>query len=595
MSQPPPPPPPPPGGVGGPPPPPSGPPPQGGGFGAPQEPPPGGFGPPQAPPVAPPPGYGYPGQQPPPPPGYPAQPQGYGFPPGPPGSPYGYPTQPTAAVPPGGPQPPGKKPGTRTKIVIAAVTAVVLIIGGGVLYSATDGGGRKGKKDTTADSGGGKGGKDDGGKGSGGKDSDGTGKAPGNTASRLAFTLPQPANKEVSSFKGSWVTDKAFVKPGLNEITGYDRDKGTVLWRVPLPGQTCGASRHKSADDKTAILFEPAPRAASGTGRYQPCSEVGVVDLAGGKLLWRKSVTSPLRGDTPIRFEEVTVSGATVAAGGLSGGAAFDLATGAVRWKPTSSDADCEDRGYGGGPALVAVRSCGTYGNEQLTIQPVDPVSGQPRFSYKMPKGVEYASIVSTKPLVVAADVGDTGKYGISDFFSIDDQGKLLAKVPATGDRYEARCGATDVESCTSVVVGNGRLYLPTSPHESGGSGYGRTNEIVSFDLTTGKPLPGRADAGEGYTLVPLRMEGGSVIAYKQPPYRKGGQVVSLDGNALRATLLMENPADEQSIDKERKFLVSGSEYLYADGRLYLSEELMGAAGTSTFTSYLAVAFTTES
>ncbi|AZK94494.1 outer membrane protein assembly factor BamB family protein [Streptomyces tsukubensis] len=575
-----------------PPPPPSGPPPQGGGFGAPVDPPPGGFGPPQGPPPA---GYGYPQQAPqpggawgpPPPPGYPAQPQGYGVP----QAPYGYPTQPQGAVPPGGPQPPRKKLGTQAKIVIAAAAAVVLIVGGGVLYAAT--GDDTGKKETTASSGGTEGGKD-GGK-SGGKGGGGTEKVPEDTASRLAFTLDQPANKEVSSFKGSWVTDKAFVKPGVHELTGYDRDKGTVLWRIPLPGQTCGASRHKSADQKTAILFEPAPRAASGTGRYQQCSEVGVVDLASGKLLWRKSVTSPLRGDRPISFEEVTLSGTTVAAGGLSGGAAFDLDTGAVRWKPTSSDADCEDRGYAGGPALVAVRACGTYGNEQLTIQPVDPVSGRPQFSYKMPKGVDYASIVNTKPLVVAADVGDTGKYGISDFFSIDDRGRLLAKVSATGDRFEARCGATDVESCSNVAVGNGRLYLATSPHEGSGGGYGRTNEIVSYDLTTGKPLPGRADAGEGYTILPLRMDGNAVIAYKQPPYRKGGQVVSLDGTALTATLLMENPSDEQSVEKERKFLVGGSEYLYADGRLYLSEELMSGAGTSTYKSYLAVAFTTES
>ncbi|MFJ8233042.1 PQQ-binding-like beta-propeller repeat protein [Streptomyces sp. NPDC094448] len=587
-----------------PPPPPSGPPAQGGGFGAPVDPPPGGFGPPQEPPQGPPPaGYGYPQQAPqagggwgPPPPGYPAQPQGYGFPQAPSGSPamspYGYPTQPQGAMPPVGPQPPRKKIGTQAKIVIAAAAAVVLIVGGGVLYAAT--GDDTGKKDTTASSGGTEGGKD-GGKSGGTGTGGGTEKIPENTRSRLGFALDPPAAKEVSSFKGSWVTDKAFVKPGLHELTGYDRDRGTVLWRIPLPGQTCGASRHQSADQKTAILFEPAPRTATSPGRYQPCSEVAAVDLANGKLLWRKSVTSPLRGDRPISFDEITLSGTTVAAGGLGGGAAFDLRNGAVRWKPTSSDANCEDRGYAGGPALVAVRACGTYGNEQLTIQPVDPVSGRPQFSYKMPKGVDYASIVHTKPLVVAADVGDTGKHGISDFFSIGDRGALLAKISATGDRFEARCSVTEVESCTNVVVGNGRLYLATSPHEGSSGSYGRTNEIVSYDLATGKPLPGRADAGEGYTILPLRMDGNAVIAYKQPPYRKGGQVVSLHGTVLSSTLLMENPSDEQSVEKERKFLVSGSEYLYADGRLYLSEELMSGVDTATYKSYLAVAFTTES
>ncbi|MFI6288466.1 PQQ-binding-like beta-propeller repeat protein [Streptomyces sp. NPDC051018] len=592
-----------------PPPPPPNQPPQGGGFGAPQDPPPGGFGPPPPPPQGQPPqppqgqpGYGYP-QQPLGQPGYgypgapggqPGQP-GYGFPqqPGQPGQPgYGYPTQPQYTAPgPGG----GKKLSTQMQIIIAAAVAVVLIIGGGVWFAASrgDDGGKKDEAENSS------GKTSEGATGGEGEkppaDGDGKEKAPANVKSKVAFQLPEPKISDITSVKGSWVTDKAYVKPGVDSIVGYDPAKGTELWKLPLAGQVCGASRHQSADYKTAILFEAAKRTGTGIQNFQPCTEVGVIDMTTGKLLWSKSITTAASGDRKVRFAEVTMSGNTVAAGGLDGGAAFDLTSGAVRWKPNPGQDNCADQGYAGGAALVAVRKCGDYGSEQVSIQPVDPNNGTPRFEYKMPTGVEYASIISTKPLVVAADVGDTGKFGISDFFSIDDSGKLLAKISATGDKFEARCRSTEVESCTKVVVGNGRIYLSTAEHR-GGAEYGRTNEIVSYDLATGKPLPGRADAGDKYQMFPLRMDGGHLIAYKVPPYDKGGQIVSIHGGTLKSTVLLENPAEKPVRDAETSFTPEYGEYVYANGRLFISAVLMSkpTANSSAYgKEYLAVGFTT--
>ncbi|MEU5973952.1 PQQ-binding-like beta-propeller repeat protein [Streptomyces sp. NPDC047315] len=626
------------------PPPPPNQPPQGGGFGAPQTPPPGGFGPPPAspqsqqpqpptqpaqpavpsappgppappappgppaqPPTAPqgrpgfppqqPPGYGYP-QAPPGGPG--AAPYGYpGQPQQPPGYPYGYPQGPGGPVGPGGfptpppaPQPPRKGLTTQLKIVIAAVAAVVLIVGGGVVYAVTS---DDGKKNDTSSSGSKKGRDKGDDKGEGAAaDGDGKEKAPDDVKSRVAFQLAPPPLTDITSFDGSWATDKAFVKPHLNSIVGYDRDKGSQLWQIPLPGQVCGASRHKSDDNKAAILFEAGKRTGSGTKNFLPCTEVGVIDMANGKLLWSASVTSDTSGDSKLRFSEVTQSGTTVAAGSLYGGAAFDLNSGKVLWKPTANEDECEDQGYAGGPELVAVRKCGDYNNEQLTIEPLNPTNGKPRFSYKMPAGVEYASVISTKPLVVAADVGDTGKFGISDFFSIDDKGALKAKISATGDKFEARCRSTEVESCVKVVVGNGRIYLPTAETQASGEAYGYTNSIVSFDLNTGKPLSGRADAGEKFTMFPIRMDGGNVIAYKEPPYAKGGQVVSLNGTTLKETVLMENPGNRPTQEAETSFSSDYAEYLYEDGRLYISSILLNkGSGGDASRRWLSVAYTT--
>ncbi|WP_237527839.1 PQQ-binding-like beta-propeller repeat protein, partial [Streptomyces sp. SID2119] len=581
-----------------------------GGYGAPQPgyptppaPQPNGYGYPQAQQ----PGYGYPqgapgqpGQ-----PGYQGQPGQPGYP-GQPGMPqqgYGYPTQPMYGAPqpgPGGGGPGGgKKFSTQMQIIVAAAVAVVLIIGAAVVYTSTKDDGDQGNQASTSGSSGGGEGKGGEGKDGEGKDgglAGGSEKAPGNTGSKVAFQLPQPEVADVTSVKGSWLTDKAYVKTGVNEIVAYDRDKGTKLWSLPVPAEVCGASRHITKDFKAAILFKEGKPTKE--KKYPACNQVGAVDLASGKLLWSKSVTSATGGDRPVQFDEVTLSGSTVAAGGTSGGAAFKLDNGAELWKPKVSADRCYDMGYGGGEALAVVRKCGSYDSPQLQIQALNPATGAPLSSYQMPAGVDYASIVSTKPLVVAANVGDTANdgSGISDFFSIDAAtGKLIVRISADAEKYAARCGSTDVESCRGAVVGNNRLYVPTEDHD-GTSEYGDTNEVVAFDLTTGKLLGGRADAGDRYSLTPLRMDGTNVIAYKRPPYDKGGQVVSIDGETFKQTLLMENPSDESVRDAETAFTADRSEVLYAEGRLFFSKQLISERRDSQADEklYLAVAFRTD-
>ncbi|MEU1798163.1 PQQ-binding-like beta-propeller repeat protein [Streptomyces californicus] len=603
-----------------------------GGFGAPQDPPPGGFGqptpppadpfgkqpqqppagqpqppagPPQQPPTPPAGGYGAPpapsagGYPTPPAPqpngyGYPQAEPGYGYPQGP-GQPaqqgYGYPTQPMQPQY-GTPQPSGggKKFTAQMQIIVAAAVAVVLIIGAGIVYSNTGGDDKGGKNE--ASSAGSTGGEGKGGGGLAGGDE----KAPANTKSQVAFQLPEPVVGDTVVVKGSWLTDKAYVKSGVAEINAYDRDKGTKLWTVPLAGEMCSASRHMSEDQKAAIVFAEAK--PSKEKKYPACNQVGVVDLVAGKLLWSKSVTSSTGGDRPTPFDEVTLSGTTVAAGGTQGGAAFKLADGAELWKPKVGADGCYDSGYGGGEALAVVRTCGTSDNRQLSVQMLDATTGAPQSTFALPAGVDFASIVSTKPLVAAADVGDTAGDGssISDFFSIDAAtGKLIVRISADAEKYGARCSGTDVESCRHIAVTNNRLYLPTESHD-GASEYGDTNEIVAFDLTTGKLLGGRADAGERYSMVPLRVDGTSVIAYKEGPYDKGGQVVSIDGETFKETKLMENPSDEAVRSAEKKFLPDSHELIYGDGRLYLAQTMVSEPSTTNpdDKDYLVLAYRAE-
>ncbi|MEU6773309.1 PQQ-binding-like beta-propeller repeat protein [Streptomyces sp. NPDC046759] len=581
-----------------PPPPPPNQPPQQGGFGppSPQQPPqppqpqPGyGYPQPAPAPQPPQPGYGYPGPQQNP---YAGQTPAYGQPPAapygaPPQNPYAQPAQPGYGYP--GPPPtvpmqpqPGQSGGGRNNtvlfIVVAAVVAVALIVGGGIWYAHSSGSG--GKKHETASSSGGTGGETGGGTGStgGGKE-----KVPADPSAKVLFQVPMPTTDDTVRTIGSWLTEKVYAKTGVAEVVGHDPVKGTELWTLKLPGPVCSASAHATADDRTAITYQPkwdTKKTIAG------CTQIAAIDLDSGKKLWTKTVKS---GDYPVDYENVTIAQRTVAVGDTSGGAAFDLDSGKPLWLPKQGD-DCYDAGYGGGAELVAVRHCGDVDNERLLIQSLDPKTGKVLSEYRMDPGIDYASIVSTDPLVVAAKAGADSEA--LDYFSIDGKtGKLLAHISAPSDTYDGKCDSTRTEDCKQVVVGGGKLYLPTTDHDGKGD-FSRTNEIVSFDLNTGKPTGQRAEAGDGYTLSPLRMDGSNLLAYKRPPYDKGGQIVSIDGSSFKQTKLLENPSTQSARQAEGNMLPDYAEILFGHGRLYMSEVFADKKGTSSDgKQYLALAF----
>ncbi|MFF4581872.1 PQQ-binding-like beta-propeller repeat protein [Streptomyces sp. NPDC001389] len=552
----------------------------------PSQPPSGGFGGPPPPP-GPPPGQPPAAPQPPqaatqpaqpavPPPG--AQP-GYGYPQQPPGQ--AYPPQPSTLQAPA-PQPPTPSAGggndlrNQLMIVGAAVLAMALIIGGGYLYTSDDGGGdnppgasASGSPDPKAPA------------------LAGSEKAPANPKSKTLVNVTTQPPSDVVSVKGSWLTDTTYVKSDLGKVVGYNLTDGGKKWELPLNANVCGASKHVS-DNKTAILFEEGP--ATNEKKYPQCTQAGVIDLNTGKLVWSATAKSATGGDKPVAFTEVTISGQTVAAGGLYGGAAWNLADGKPLWTPKTDADGCYDLGYGGGEALAVLRKCGRAAEETLYAQALDPVTGAPKYSYKLSAGIEWAGILSTKPLIVAANVGNTAKNAtnVSDLFVLDDAGQLKTRIGLSAGSYAPRCPATEVEQCTNMVVGNGKVYLPSYEHQ-GASPTGRTNEIVSFDLETGKATSDRADAGEKYVMYPLRMDGSSIIAYKVPPYDGGGQVVSIDGKTMKETLLMQNPPGTRSL--EAGFSPDRSEIRYHNGRLFMAETLASKPYSDKEKDYLFISF----
>ncbi|WP_031000723.1 PQQ-binding-like beta-propeller repeat protein [Streptomyces sp. NRRL F-5630] len=537
---------------------------------------------PPAPPTPPGPAYGTPQAAPP--PGQPA----YGAPHPAPGqggqAAYGYPhPAPSYATAPytqqgyGVGQPPAgpgrRGPGPVFWIIGATVLVIALIVGGGVWYanSGTD------ETPVAKD-------KDDK-KGEDGKD-DGTGtddpaagpakeKAPADPAAKQLFTVPMVytgADSHVYELPGSWLTAKVYARTGISEVNGYDAVTGARVWNLKLPGPVCSASGFQSEEGLTAVLHKSTRPTKDDLGQ---CDKVTAFDLRTGKALWTKGAGS---GEGSAVFREVTVGGGTVAAGGSRGGYGWDLKSGDQVWSPKPGD-ECYDVGYqGGSGGLAVVRKCTiNTDQDQLFVQKLDPKDGSVGSEYKMPPGIDYAHVLSVSPLVVAADVNDAAGdgSGISDFFSIDGStGKLRARWPADAKTYAASCDAVAVSGCANFAVGGDRLYVPTEDHQGKKESFARTNEIVSFDLATGKLTGQRLDAGEDWQLRPLRMDGPRLLAYRAGPYDQGGQVVSVDTKTMKTQLLLKTPGDERTGETVSHLVNRSSAILFGDGRLYFGQTM---------------------
>ncbi|MEV4870222.1 outer membrane protein assembly factor BamB family protein [Streptomyces syringium] len=541
---------------------------------APQGPPPPPPGAPQAPPGVPPTppgGYGYPGPAGPGaqgPQDFPtqafgaAQPPQFGAPPQP------YATQPQfGAYPPpaqypgapgGGPSGSGSK--KRMAVIVAAVAALVLVAGGGVWFLTKGDGKDDEAKSETGKSQGGTG--EQGGGGGGGK-------APQTIDGKLLFSVDQPKVDDLVTVKGMWATDKIFAKADVYKIVGYGLSGGQK-WEIPLDGEICWSSQHVTADGKTAVLVKDAkPSAEKKYGGS--CTQVVALDLNNGKKLWQESAKVA---DQDVRFEEVTVGGGTVAAGGTSGGAAWSLDGGKSLWKPKAGE-DCKDDGYGGGgDKLVAVRRCGDYKRPQMKIQTLNPKTGAITSEYKVPEGISYVHVVSTNPLVIGLDAGGSTGSGASDLMAIDDSakdGKMRSKISTGNGKFQIKCPSTDVEGCTKVAVGKDAVYMPSEEHQSGNTqNPGRLNEIVAFDLATGQSK-GKTEGIPNSELLPLSVDkDGYVIGYQSPTYRDGGAVVRIDPKTFKKDVLLKNPAS--SAVAERSLSPSYQQALYAQGRLYLGD-----------------------
>ncbi|MFF4532516.1 PQQ-binding-like beta-propeller repeat protein [Streptomyces sp. NPDC001407] len=442
-------------------------------------------------------------------------------------------------------------------IIVSAAVALALVVGGGIWYATSGGGG----KDDQAT------------KGSGSSQTGGGGSSgpkPKTVDGKLLFSVPSQDVKDMVSAQGMWATDQVVAKSDVYKVTGYGLSGGKK-WEIPLDGAVCWANPQATADGKAVVLVSDGKQ-TDDKPYGGPCTQVVALDLNKGTKLWQKSAKT---GDKDMTFSEVTIGGGTVAAGGLSGGAAWSLDGGKELWKPKVDGDDCKDAGYGGGDKLVAVRRCGDYQRPQLSIQTLDPKSGGVKSEYKMPMGLNYPHIASTDPLVVAVSAGDSTGNGASDFMVIDDsakEGKLKSKISTGNGNYEPKCPSTEVEGCTKISITKDSLYLPTKQHSSGDSDQpGQVNEIVAFDLNTGQ-TKGKTEGVPGAQLVPLGVDkDGFPIGYQNATYKGGGQVLRIDPKTYKADVLLKNADDSAKIEQDLS--PQFKQGLWAQGRLFLGSD----------------------
>ncbi|GGV21961.1 hypothetical protein GCM10010277_00680 [Streptomyces longisporoflavus] len=483
-------------------------------------------------------------------------PQGF-FGPPPQAQPPGF--GPPVTPPPGGG---GRRPGRRrTAILVSVVAALALIVGGGLWYAVSYDGGPGDK--TAAKPGDG-----DRAKADYPKPEEEPPAIP-EAYFRTSGVQPKlPKGENTWQVKGSWLTDKVFAKASVDKIVGLDATTGDKLWTLPKPGMSCAGSPDTGKDGIAVVVTGATVH--DDRGFRAPCTEITAFDVDDGRKLWTKSITVGSQKEKTA-FNQVTISGDTVAVGGLYGGAAFDLRSGDVKWEPQQGDT-CRDVGYGGGTRLVAVRSCGDYGSERYRVQLLEPATGKAKWSHKLPAGVHAPSVVSTEPVVLALDSGEISGSGATDVFSLDDKGERLTRIALPDDKYLHECGtASIVQDCRGIVAGNGRLYVPTEQRD-GAKEYSSTNDIVVFSLATGKTTGERMEAGDHSPIFPIRMDGGNVLVYKSAPFT---QVVSLDGRTLKKERVLLDARTRPSTLSPLR-----AELLFRHNKLYISSDLLAKPAT---------------
>ncbi|MDQ0749031.1 outer membrane protein assembly factor BamB [Streptomyces africanus] len=548
-------------------------PPQGGGFGAPQTPPPP-QGPPQTPPPPqgpPQPGYGYP-QQPPQQPGpygqpgpYNSGPYGQPQQPGPYGQPgYGYPQQPQYPGAPG--TPPGGGSGNPFKgkpaLIIGAAVAALLVVGGTV-WAVTGGDDGKDDKKPVAQP------TDDGkpvssapvnrgdGGGDGGEDPENLNEGRQAGEAKVLWYKEAPdAPGSGADAPGMWITDKTAVKAAYKQLFAYNVGDGKPTWdAITFPQKICATTPQKTSDDKIVVAY------MSGSSDRAKCNQLQEIDLNTGEKGWKEEVADGALFDSTLSVE-LSITGKTLMVGRSQSGTAYDVTNGDKLFDKKKYGASCFPSAFAGGEKLIAVSSCGAgTSKEHDEVQELDPRTGDAKWTQPFDKGWRVARTYSVSPLVVYSTNEDKKAWNISTFTS---GGKFRSQVGFDED-FAPECGwailERDLQGCQGVAVDDTTLYLPTEATSG-------ANEIVAVNLADGKEK-WRVKSPADESMLPMKVEGGKLIAYVQPSYDAGGQVVSIPtgGSGHKPVKLLQNP--QGAADIENGFFSKDTDWV--DGRFYIS------------------------
>ncbi|GHB18423.1 outer membrane protein assembly factor BamB family protein [Streptomyces chryseus] len=532
-----------------------------------------GYGYPQAPQQAPQQGYGYPGQ-----PGqqpgqagpYGQQPGPYGQQPGPYGQqpgPYGQQQPGPYGGYPGAPAPGGSGGGGfkgKPAVIIGAALAAALVVGGGI-YIATSGddGGKK-KRPVAGGTHDNKGGlptgdTDTGGDPAGDRDAGddlNAGRQSGESKVLWLQKNDVDLPRNGSDVYGPWFTDGLVVKAMYKKVAAYNTTDGKEKWSLPLSTEICAAPVRAADDGKIVIGVK------NGTTDKAKCSELQMVDLKTGKAGWKAEVKKEGAFDL-LSDITIAISGNTVTAGRTGHSTAFSMKDGKVLWGKLPGE--CQPYAFTSSAKLISAAACSTgeAARNHERIQEHDPATGKVKWSYPLAKGWQVDKVYSVSPLVVSVQEREKKTWSV---IALTDKGKLRAEIDGGKDKFQPRCGGTfvifgrNLEGCTGVAADANSFYMATAEKTSG---LERSNEVVAFDLDTGKPK--WRSEGER-AMMPLKMEGGDVLVHMEASYDKGGALATIAPSGGKPKTLLQNPQSTAEI--ENGFF--STKVAYEDGRLYV-------------------------
>jgi hypothetical protein len=299
----------------------------------------------------------------------------------------------------------------------------------------------------------------------------------------------------------------------------------------------------------------------SGSSDRAKCNQLQEIDLNTGEKGWTEKVADGALFDSTLSVE-LSLTGTTLMVGRSQSGTAYDVTNGDKLFDKKRYGDSCFPSAFAGGEKLIAVSSCGAgTDKEHDEVQELDPKTGKARWTQPFDKGWRVARTYSVSPLVVYSTNEDKKAWNISTFTS---GGKFRSQVGFDED-FAPECGwailERDLQGCQGVAVDGDTLYLPTEATTG-------ANEIVAVNLADGKEK-WRVKSPSDESMLPMKVEGGKLIAYVQPSYDAGGQIIAIPtgGGSHKPARLLQNP--QGAADIEDGFFSKDIDWV--DGRFYIS------------------------
>ncbi|MFD7324248.1 PQQ-binding-like beta-propeller repeat protein [Streptomyces sp. NPDC059875] len=335
--------------------------------------------------------------------------------------------------------------------------------------------------------------------------------APGGSM-RVVWEAPVDGNARDYG-NGAWLVGDTLVRSRYDAVTSFDAGSGERRWEYAPPGQdhVCAVGRRAAG---SVVLLARGDRGPGGQG----CATVAALDLTTGRELWHvrrapadltESLTDMVAAggglavlrDGDDRWVLETIRPAVQGSEALR---AFDLLTGAPRWKAAVPAGCVPERVAAGERQVFAVLTCG---RTELRLAAFDKADGKAQWSAPLggrptPGTDAEVTLLSTDPVVL--QVGGTTQSGLPGaYLAFGNDRTPLGRIESTGGH-----GTIQSHRSGLVAVADGRLYAAAEAKR--GKEY--VNRVVAFDLAKGTEV-WRHDLASGRGFLALDAAGGRVTA----------------------------------------------------------------------------------